>query len=83
MLQEVITTVGRICCDSSSHLNVASVLVEGCMEGNKSSVVQLDLSQVKGFSLFPGQVKFLVKVLLNSILTALPRFLTLYFVNVN
>uniref|UniRef100_A0A0P4WMW3 DNA polymerase alpha subunit B n=2 Tax=Scylla olivacea TaxID=85551 RepID=A0A0P4WMW3_SCYOL len=56
MTSEAISTVGRVCCDCSSHLNAASVLVEGCMEDNKSSVVQLDLSQVKGFSLFPGQI---------------------------
>lgn len=56
MTNETISTVGRICCDCNSHLNAASVLVEGCLEAGKRSVAQLDLSHVKDFSLFPGQI---------------------------
>ncbi|KAJ4447947.1 hypothetical protein ANN_09957 [Periplaneta americana] len=43
---------GRICCDSNGRLNAKSLTLE-CAEGK---TVQLDVSQVESYSLFPGQV---------------------------
>ena len=54
--QAEVFVVGRICCDTESadgHLNHASVLLEGA-----SGVrVRLDLQKIKGYTLFPGQVR--------------------------
>lgn len=50
------STVGRICCDCSGHLNAASVLVEGWAVPGRSNCVPLDLSRVESFSIFPGQI---------------------------
>lgn len=54
--QETFPTVGRICCDGDGHLRAASVLVEGCSEPGRNNCVSLDLSHLKSFSIFPGQV---------------------------
>ncbi|XP_066942609.1 DNA polymerase alpha subunit B isoform X2 [Macrobrachium rosenbergii] len=53
---EVITVCGRICCDSVGRLNAASVLLEGSREASGGDAVQVDLSQLAEFSLFPGQI---------------------------
>lgn len=51
-------TVGRICCDatSGSRLNTSSILLEGTRNISSGQSVPLDVSQLKEFSFFPGQV---------------------------
>nr|CAG4647137.1 EOG090X07VJ [Megafenestra aurita]SVE92449.1 EOG090X07VJ [Megafenestra aurita] len=51
-------TVGRICCDatSGSRLNTASLLLEGSLHTSSGKSVSLDVSHLKEFSFFPGQV---------------------------
>lgn len=54
--QERVCAVGRVCCDSVGHLNAASVLLEGSRAASGAATVPLDLSRLKQYSLFPGQV---------------------------
>jgi len=51
-------TVGRICCDASSgaRLNASSILLEGTKEISSGQSVPLDVSMVKEYSFFPGQI---------------------------
>nr|SVE75814.1 EOG090X07VJ [Daphnia hispanica] len=51
-------SVGRICCDatSGSRLNTSSLLLEGTRNTASGQSVPLDVSQLKEFSFFPGQV---------------------------
>ncbi|XP_038142556.1 DNA polymerase alpha subunit B [Cyprinodon tularosa] len=53
--QDSITVLGQVCCDSNGKLNAQSVLLEaGPEQGGQQ--VPVDLSELKEFSLFPGQV---------------------------
>lgn len=53
--QDSITVLGQICCDSNGKLNAQSVLLEaGPEQGGQQ--VPVDLSVLKEYSLFPGQV---------------------------
>jgi len=52
-----VTVVGRVCCDSIGKLNAKSVLLEGSQESSAGRCIPVDLSELKEFSLFPGQVK--------------------------
>lgn len=53
--QDSITVLGQVCCDSNGKLNAHSVLLEaGPDQGGQ--VVPVDLSELKEYSLFPGQV---------------------------
>nr|XP_020447769.1 DNA polymerase alpha subunit B [Monopterus albus] len=53
--QESITVMGQVCCDSNGKLNAQSVLLEaGPEQGGQQ--VPVDLSELKEYSLFPGQV---------------------------
>ncbi|XP_068731616.1 DNA polymerase alpha subunit B-like [Montipora capricornis] len=54
--QEEVPVIGRICCDSNGKLNVQSVLLEGSQELSGGTRVKLDLSEVRQFALFPGQI---------------------------
>ena len=48
--------LGQVCCDSNGKLNVHSVLLEaGPDQGGQQ--VPVDLSELREYSLFPGQVK--------------------------
>jgi len=51
-------TVGRICCDGSSgsRLNASSILLEGTKDISSGQSVPLDVSHVKEYSFFPGQI---------------------------
>ncbi len=51
-------TIGRICCDgvSGSRLNASSLLLEGNRDISSGTTVALDVSQVKEYSFFPGQI---------------------------
>lgn len=47
--------LGQICCDSNGKLNAQSVLLEAGPEQGGQHVA-VDLSELKEYSLFPGQV---------------------------
>jgi len=47
---------GRVCCDSVGRLNAKSVVLEGSRETSAGQRIPLDLSEVKNYSLFPGQI---------------------------
>ncbi|XP_043102607.1 DNA polymerase alpha subunit B [Puntigrus tetrazona] len=54
-VQDSVTVLGQVCCDSNGKLNAQSVLLEaGQEQGGRQ--VPVDLSELKEFSLFPGQV---------------------------
>ncbi|RUS86560.1 hypothetical protein EGW08_005699 [Elysia chlorotica] len=55
--QELVTVSGRICCDSIGRLNNQSVLLEGSRDSSAGKSISLDLSELKQYSLFPGQVQ--------------------------
>ncbi|KAJ8246931.1 hypothetical protein GJAV_G00256910 [Gymnothorax javanicus] len=53
--QDSVTVLGQVCCDGSGKLNSQSVLLEaGPDQGGRQ--VPVDLSELREFSLFPGQV---------------------------
>uniref|UniRef100_A0A1A8QBU2 DNA polymerase alpha subunit B n=1 Tax=Nothobranchius pienaari TaxID=704102 RepID=A0A1A8QBU2_9TELE len=53
--QDTISVLGQVCCDSNGKLNAKSVLLEaGPDQGGQQ--VPVDLSELKEYSLFPGQV---------------------------
>ncbi|XP_068182355.1 DNA polymerase alpha subunit B isoform X2 [Antennarius striatus] len=53
--QDSITVLGQVCCDSNGKLNAQSVLLEaGPEQGGQQ--VPVVLSELKEYSLFPGQV---------------------------
>ncbi|XP_023420163.1 DNA polymerase alpha subunit B isoform X2 [Cavia porcellus] len=54
--QEPITVLGQIGCDSNGKLNSKSVILEGDREHSSGAQVPVDLSELKEYSLFPGQV---------------------------
>lgn len=56
VIQEVVTCVGRVCCDSESHLNAASVVLEGSRSVSFGRTIKLDLSNLRQYALFPGQI---------------------------
>lgn len=49
--------MGRICCDSLGKMNAKSVILEGSRDTSAGRSVPLDLSDLKQYSLFPGQVR--------------------------
>uniref|UniRef100_A0A8C2X273 DNA polymerase alpha subunit B n=1 Tax=Cyclopterus lumpus TaxID=8103 RepID=A0A8C2X273_CYCLU len=53
--QDSITVLGQVCCDSNGKLNAHSVLLEAGPEQG-GQLVPVDLSELKEYSLFPGQV---------------------------
>ncbi|XP_040977879.1 DNA polymerase alpha subunit B isoform X1 [Aquila chrysaetos chrysaetos] len=54
--QEPVTVLGQIGCDSNGKLNAKSVVLEGDREHSSGRQVPLDLSELKEYSLFPGQI---------------------------
>lgn len=54
--QEPVTLLGQIGCDSNGKLNNKSVILEGDREHSSGARVPVDLSELKEYSLFPGQV---------------------------
>uniref|UniRef100_UPI00358F0E5D DNA polymerase alpha subunit B isoform X2 n=1 Tax=Myxine glutinosa TaxID=7769 RepID=UPI00358F0E5D len=54
--QETVTVLGQICCDGNGKLNSKSLLLEGNVEISAGFTVPLNISDVKEYSLFPGQV---------------------------
>ena len=55
-VQDTVSVVGRVCCDTVGKMNAQSVMLEGSRDTSSGRAVSLDLSQVPHFSLFPGQV---------------------------
>ena len=55
-VQEEVTVVGRVCCDSNGKLNAKSVVLEGSRDTSAGRHIPVDLSGVPNYSLFPGQV---------------------------
>jgi len=55
-LKEEVSVIGRICCDSNGKLNSQSVILEGSQELSSGQQIKLDLSELRQFALFPGQV---------------------------
>lgn len=53
--QDAVTVLGQVCCDSNGKLNAQSVLLEAGPELGGQQV-PVDLSELKEYSLFPGQV---------------------------
>ncbi|XP_057409339.1 DNA polymerase alpha subunit B isoform X3 [Balaenoptera acutorostrata] len=54
--QEPVTLLGQIGCDSNGKLNHKSVILEGDREHSSGAQIPVDLSELKEYSLFPGQV---------------------------
>ncbi|XP_004682690.1 PREDICTED: DNA polymerase alpha subunit B [Condylura cristata] len=54
--QEPVTLLGQIGCDSNGKLNSKSVILEGDQEHSSGAQMPVDLSELKEYSLFPGQV---------------------------
>ncbi|XP_036182588.1 DNA polymerase alpha subunit B isoform X3 [Myotis myotis] len=54
--KEPVTLLGQIGCDSNGKLNNKSVILEGDREHSCGARVPVDLSELKEYSLFPGQV---------------------------
>ncbi|XP_027628233.1 DNA polymerase alpha subunit B isoform X5 [Tupaia chinensis] len=54
--QEPVTLLGQIGCDSNGKLNNKSVILEGDREHSSGAQIPVDLSELKEYSLFPGQV---------------------------
>uniref|UniRef100_A0A2K5Q912 DNA polymerase alpha subunit B n=1 Tax=Cebus imitator TaxID=2715852 RepID=A0A2K5Q912_CEBIM len=54
--QELVTLLGQIGCDSNGKLNNKSVILEGDREHSSGAQIPVDLSELKEYSLFPGQV---------------------------
>uniref|UniRef100_A0A672V690 DNA polymerase alpha subunit B n=1 Tax=Strigops habroptila TaxID=2489341 RepID=A0A672V690_STRHB len=54
--QELVTVLGQIGCDANGKLNAKSVVLEGDQEHSSGGQVPLDLSELREYSLFPGQV---------------------------
>ncbi|XP_076971869.1 DNA polymerase alpha subunit B [Tamandua tetradactyla] len=54
--QEPVALLGQIGCDSNGKLNSKSVILEGDREHSSGAQIPVDLSELKEYSLFPGQV---------------------------
>ncbi|MGH0163362.1 UNVERIFIED_CONTAM: hypothetical protein FKN15_044074 [Acipenser sinensis] len=54
--QEPVVLLGQIGCDSNGKLNSKSVILEGDQEHSFGMQVPVDLSELREYSLFPGQV---------------------------
>ncbi|KAM9367169.1 LOW QUALITY PROTEIN: DNA polymerase alpha subunit B [Phaethornis superciliosus] len=54
--QEPVTVLGQIGCDSNGKLNNKSVVLEGDLEHSSGGQIPLDLSELKEYSFFPGQI---------------------------
>ena len=55
-MNEPFPSLGRICCDSEGRLNANSLLLQGTQDLSRGHALSLDVSQIKEYSIFPGQV---------------------------
>ncbi|XP_003798692.1 DNA polymerase alpha subunit B [Otolemur garnettii] len=56
LAQEPVALLGQIGCDSNGKLNNKSMILEGDREHSSGVQIPVDLSELKEYSLFPGQV---------------------------
>nr|XP_014347784.1 PREDICTED: DNA polymerase alpha subunit B [Latimeria chalumnae] len=54
--RELVTVLGQIGCDSNGKLNPRSIILEGDREYSSGFQVPVDLSDLREYSFFPGQV---------------------------
>ena len=55
--QDAVWVCGRICCESSvGKINPSSVVLEGSRRDSSGRRVLLDIQEIAGYSLFPGQI---------------------------
>ena len=57
LLQDVVQVTGRVACDSHGKLNSQSVVLEGSRLTSSGHTIPVDLSELKQYALFPGQVQ--------------------------
>jgi len=57
LLQDVVQVTGRVACDSHGKLNSQSVVLEGSRVTSSGHTIPVDLSELKQYALFPGQVQ--------------------------
>ena len=50
------SVIGRICCDSNGKLNSQSVILQGSQKFSSGHQINLGLSELRQFGLFPGQI---------------------------
>ena len=55
-MNEEFPSLGRICCDSEGRLNANSLLLQGTQDLSRGHALPIDVSKIKEYSLFPGQV---------------------------
>ncbi|XP_042294904.1 DNA polymerase alpha subunit B isoform X1 [Sceloporus undulatus] len=55
-VQNQVTVLGRIGCDSNGKLNAKSIVLEGDQEHSSGGLLPVDVSELPEYSLFPGQV---------------------------
>lgn len=55
-MNEPFASLGRICCDSEGRLNANSLLLQGTQDLSRGHALPFDVSQLKEYSVFPGQV---------------------------
>ena len=67
VFQDSITVLGQVCCDSKGKLNAQSVVLEAGPE-HGAQQVPVDLSELKEYALFPGQVSPLSNVCIDRYL---------------
>ncbi|XP_076442613.1 DNA polymerase alpha subunit B-like isoform X2 [Babylonia areolata] len=54
--QDTVQLAGRVACDSQGRLNSQSVVLEGSRDTSIGVSIPVDLSDLKDYALFPGQV---------------------------
>ena len=56
-MQEPALYVGRVVCESEGRMMADNVMLEGSVLYSQGHRVQLDLSRLPSYRLFPGQVR--------------------------
>lgn len=65
-VQDEVSLVGRIVCDSAGQLNAQSILLEGSQRTSKCARIHLDFSSLSSYSIFPGQIVLVVGTFSNA-----------------
>jgi hypothetical protein len=56
LLKEPVWTVGRVCCCSEGRLNDKSIVLLPPLEISNGRCLELDVSKIPEFAVFPGQI---------------------------
>ena len=56
LTQEVVTVLGRVCCEKGAMKLTKDTVAIECVHEDGAERARLDVHQLDGFSLFPGQV---------------------------